>query len=226
MIFDSLVLLVKAIGFIMLVLLVRAIQKHLKIRSDIKRITSQGGFFVPKNNDTFLLGPLLTHIPKYEELKKTQVVPPIFGYFFSTFIENRAKDEPRFNAAKTPMTCYNMLGRAMTLVADPEVVSDIYGKHNKDMQKSAFVGDVFKPMIEDIFGFMPTNDAWRHKRKATSNMFFSKSLSQMLDVFKHHLNKKCDKWLAEIESKGETKIDISVEFERLFADTIINICFG
>ena len=58
-------------------------------------------------------------------------------------------------------------------------------------------------------------------------MFFNERLSVMLNVFKEHLNKSCDKWLAEIEANGgETQIDITHEFERIFAHSINHICFG
>ena len=57
-------------------------------------------------------------------------------------------------------------------------------------------------------------------------MFFKQKLHIMADVFKEHLNIECDKWMAEIEQKGETRIDISSAFERIFAHTINHICFG
>ena len=31
----------------------------------------------------------------------------------------------------------------------------------------------------------------------------------MAGVFKEHLNKECDKWMAEIEKKGETRMDMA-----------------
>ena len=59
-------------------------------------------------------------------------------------------------------------------------------------------------------------------------MFFKQRLQLMAEVFKEHLNKSCDKWLTEIaENKdGETRIDVAIEFERIFAHTINHICFG
>ena len=48
----------------------------------------------------------------------------------------------------------------------------------------------------------------------------------MVSVFKEHLNISCDKWLAEIAKNGETRINIAVEFERIFAHSINHICFG
>ena len=59
-----------------------------------------------------------------------------------------------------------------------------------------------------------------------SHMFFKDKLQHMANVFKEHLNKACDKWLAEIEQKGKTRINIAEVFEHIFAETISHICFG
>ena len=73
---------------------------------------------------------------------------------------------------------------------------------------------------------MPLNQRWKDQRKACGHMFFNQKLNIMADVFKGHLNIECDKWMAEIEQKGEARIDISSAFERIFAHTINHICFG
>lgn len=57
-------------------------------------------------------------------------------------------------------------------------------------------------------------------------MFFKQRLSVMIGVFRQHLQGSIDKWQAEITARGETRIDITVEFERIFAHTINHICFG
>ena len=59
-------------------------------------------------------------------------------------------------------------------------------------------------------------------------MFFKQRLQLMAEVFKQHLNVSCDKWLAEIAASkdAETRIDIAVEFERIFGHTINHISFG
>ena len=48
----------------------------------------------------------------------------------------------------------------------------------------------------------------------------------MISVFKEHLNIHCNQWLSDIKKNGKARIDISIEFERLFAHTINHICFG
>ena len=57
-------------------------------------------------------------------------------------------------------------------------------------------------------------------------MFFKSKLATMVTVTKKHINYACNKWLAEIEAKGEARIDITVEFERIFAHAINNVAFG
>ena len=83
-------------------------------------------------------------------------------------------------------------------------------------------------MFSDVFLVMPTNDEMKNQRKAVSHMFFKQRLQLMTEVFKHHLNTSCDKWLSEIAASqdGETRIDIAVEFEKIFAYTINHISFG
>ena len=61
-----------------------------------------------------------------------------------------------------------------------------------------------------------------------SHMFYKKRLADMIKVFKLHMNAACDRWIEEIaqSARGEIRIDITVEFERIFAHTINHICFG
>ena len=48
----------------------------------------------------------------------------------------------------------------------------------------------------------------------------------MIGVFKEHLNIHCNRWMSCIKKEGKARIDISIEFEKLFAHTINHICFG
>jgi hypothetical protein len=73
---------------------------------------------------------------------------------------------------------------------------------------------------------VPTNEEWKVSRKSYSHMFYRERLGVMIGVFKEHLNIQCDQWLADIKMHGKARIDISQEFERLFAHTINHICFG
>ena len=48
----------------------------------------------------------------------------------------------------------------------------------------------------------------------------------MLDTLKEKLAGATSAWLSEIEQKGACRIDISQEFERIFAHNLIHIAFG
>ena len=141
--------------------------------------------------------------------------------------KDRQPGEPLFDAAKYPMVVINFGGLLATYVSDPEVVQEMYtGKYSKILEKTDVASKVFEPFFNDFMAFMPANQRWKDQRKACGHMFFKQKLHIMADVFKEHLNIECDKWMAEIEQKGEARIDISSAFERIFAHTINHICFG
>ena len=146
---------------------------------------------------------------------------------------NSEPGDPEFDASEYPMIVYNLVAQVMTYVSDPEAVQDMYNKHSKHIDKHPMVIDIFEPIFgRDVFALMHTNLLWKTNRKACAHMFYKERLRVMIDVFKLHLNTSCDKWLAEISSSssqdknGETRIDISCEFERIFAHTINHVCFG
>ena len=60
------------------------------------------------------------------------------------------------------------------------------------------------------------------------HMFYKKRLADMIKVFKLHMNAACDSWIEDIaqSARGEIRIDITVEFECIYAHTINHICFG
>ena len=126
------------------------------------------------------------------------------------------------------MVALNLVGKIMIEVQDPEVVSDLYNKHNGNMTKHEMFRKVMEPFFKDVFLVMPTDDVWKGQRKAVSHMFFKQRLQIMAEVFKGHLNSACDKWLSEIAASkdGETRIDIAVEFEKIYGRTINHICYG
>ena len=59
------------------------------------------------------------------------------------------------------MSTFNFLGKALTVVGDIDVVQDMYTKHNKNIDKTDFSAEFFKPMVEDIFSVMPANETWK-----------------------------------------------------------------
>ena len=167
--------------------------------------------------------------PVYKEkMAKGEILPNLFVWMMGLLTEKtRQPGDPIIDATKNRVIAVNVLGNVFTFIQCPDAVQDCYNKHNQDMDKHKMVGDMFEPMFKEVFGTMHTNEEWKSQRKAISHMFFKQRLSVMLNVFKEHVNTSCDKWLDEIAKNGaETKIDISVEFERMFAHTINHICFG
>ena len=142
--------------------------------------------------------------------------------------DTRQPGDPIIDATKNRMVALNYVGKVLINVMCPEVVHDLYNKHNANMTKHPIFARVMKPMFSDVFLVMPTNDEWRNQRKAVSHMFFKQRLQLMAEVFKQYLNISCDKWLSEIAASkdGETRIDIAVEFEKIFGHTINHICLG
>ena len=229
---DLVIIFFKVCALVASVLVGRAVQLHLKNQSKIKRLSQQGIFSYP-GNDTFLVGPALAIGPEYEEKQKEKVLPSVMVYAFNKLklLSGKHSDskpgDPEFDASKYPMIVYNLVAQVMTYVSDPDVVQDMYNKHSKHIDKHPMVIDIFEPIFgRDVFALMHTNILWKTNRKACAHMFYKERLQVMIGVFKLHLNKSCDKWLAEIASNGETRIDISCEFERIFAHTINHVCFG
>ena len=180
-------------------------------------------------NENFLVGPIKDLDPVYKEkAAKGEVLPIIFTWMLELLTsDTREPGDPLIDASKNRVVAVNVIGHVMTFLQDPDAVSDFYNKHNVDIDKHDMSEDTFEPMFKDVFGTMHTNDEWRKQRKAIGHMFFKQRLSVMVGVFKEHLNASCDKWLDEIaKNGGTTKIDISVEFQRIFAHAINHICFG
>ena len=50
----------------------------------------------------------------------------------------------------------------------------------------------------------------------------------MMEVLRTKIENSCDKWLDEIHKSDDasTKIDIAIEFEKLFASNLVHISFG
>ena len=125
------------------------------------------------------------------------------------------------------MMVYNLAGMVVTFIADLDVAQDIYsGKGSQILDKIPLSAEVFNPLFSNVFFFMAGDEEWKKRRKAVAHMFFKKKVQTMTEVLKEYLNASCDKWQAEIKEKGSTRINIAVEFERIFAYTIAHICFG
>ena len=86
--------------------------------------------------------------------------------------DTRQPGDPWVDASKNRMVALNLAGKVLISVQCPEVVADLYNKHNSSMTKHPINGKHIEAMFSDVFLVMPTNDEWRNQRKAVSHMFF------------------------------------------------------
>ena len=111
--------------------------------------------------------------------------------------------------------------------SDPEVVSDLYHKENKNVDKTDEAALLFKEILGSSLLSSPSNEDWRRKRKALAHAFYKERLGLMTGVLKDTVCKRLSKWHQEIlKNEGSTQIDISHEFETIFNDNIVHIAFG
>ena len=72
MIVDILVLILKIFGVLVVIMITRAVQIHLKIQSDIKRLQKEGVISYP-GNDNFLAGPMAYILGEKKKRMKERV---------------------------------------------------------------------------------------------------------------------------------------------------------
>ena len=134
----------------------------------------------------------------------------------------------QFNSKKYPMVVWNHLSKVMTVTSDPQVISDMFNKHNKKIEKSQEGAKMFKDLLGSSILFGPSDEDWRQKRKAIAHAFYKDRLPHMLDVLKIETGKKVDQWRAEIAASEDksTQINIARMFAELYANNIVHIAFG
>lgn len=175
-----------------------------------------------------MLGPLAKLGAEYNErIKAGEQMPTQFVWILQQLAKDtRQPGDPLSDPREHRMVAINSIGKVIIFVQDPVVLGDLIGKHNAFFDKHEMTGQIFEPLFKDVFGTMKTNEVWQSQRRTISHMFFRQRLSVMVGVFKQHLQASIDKWLTEIKANGEARIDITVEFERIFAHSINHICFG
>ena len=77
---------------------------------------------------------------------------------------------------KKEMMSTTVLNEVYVVVADPEVVQDMFIKENKYLDKHRLVRDTFAPMFDTVWPTMATTETWKTQRKATSHMFYKNKL--------------------------------------------------
>ena len=111
MIEEIVILVLKTVGVLACLVLLRAIQVDLKVRATVKRLSAQGIFSYP-GNGTFLVGPTIHIENEYQKrLATKEPIPVRLAFGLNLLSEgDRAPGEPPFNAEKYPMVCQSVLG--------------------------------------------------------------------------------------------------------------------
>ena len=86
---------------------------------------------------------------------------------------------------------------------------------------------MFYPLLGDSFVFAKGDETWKARRKALSHVFYKDRISDMVHTLKDILAGKCEKWAAATrQNNGKTVIDISTEFQEIFARNLLTIILG
>ena len=132
-----------------------------------------------------------------------------------------------YDAAKNPVVIFNFVGQIQILIADPQVLKDMFSTKNQLVDKTDLLGIMFKNFYGDSFLFSKTDENWKAKRKATAHAFYRERMVNMLEVLKDKIGEACESWNLLIDKNGgEATIDIAHETRKLFARNIIHIAFG
>ncbi len=115
---------------------------------------------------------------------------------------------PRYQACKHPLLLMNMLSTVVLMVADPEIIQEMWSNKVKFFNKHSIAEDLNGPIMRKHFVMLPTGDQWRTERKALSQMFYKEKLRIMIGVVKQHTELQYAKWIEGIEKNGEHRIDI------------------
>jgi len=106
------------------------------------------------------------------------------------------------------------------------MVRDLYVTKNAHTDKTGWVRDVTYELFGDSFLFAKNDNVWKMKRKACAQAFYKEKLVSMAETIKNKTEDRIQKWQKEIYEKGEASIDLTTEFEDLFARLIVTASFG
>ena len=116
MIWTIAITLLKAIGTLILVVILRALWKNRQTQRTIARLTEQGIKNYP-GNDAFLFGPVANLVPLYIAEVAKQVMPTLIIWMIEKLTEDtRQPGDPLIDATKNRMIVINLIGQVVTLV--------------------------------------------------------------------------------------------------------------
>lgn len=162
MIWDIAVILAKIFGIFLLVCFLRAVQLHYQVQAQLNRLQREGIKSYP-GNDAFLLGPMVRIGAEYNERNKAgEQMPTQMVWLMQQLTkETRQPGDPMTDARLHRMVAVNLIGKVITFVQDPVVLSDLIGKHNAHFDKHEYTFLLFEPLSKGAFATMKTDDVWK-----------------------------------------------------------------
>jgi len=122
----------------------------------------------------------------------------------------------------------NFTGDLNLFVADPEIVQEMLGQKNAQIDKTGAFKGIFKNLFGNSFVFNKSDETWRAKRKAVAHAFYKDRLVHMLDILKEQVSEVQADWVEQINASkdGSVEIDLSQDLHRLFQKFLTVIVLG
>ena len=130
------------------------------------------------------------------------------------------------DAAKHPLFATTVMAKPFVFLCDPEAIQEVFSTKNRLLDKTESAAERFKELLGNSFLFALADEDWKTKRKATAHAFYKDRLVNMMDCLKGKLAERCAAWIKTAEDEGKVRIDIALEFEKIFAKNLIHIAFG
>ena len=167
---------------LLLIVFAMALYLHLRAQAQIRRLKAQGMQSLP-DNERFFFGSV-GMVAKYFNLIRTDDKERVYPQISRWFADSIEKEERKFNSKKHPMVITNHFAKVVTMVSDPEVMSDLYNKQNKKVEKVEESARMFGDLLGSSLLFGPSDEDWRRKRKACAHAFYKDRLQHMIEVLK------------------------------------------
>ena len=87
-----------------------------------------------------------------------------------------------YDCTDIPNTLLNLAGNITLFISDAEVIKDMLGAKNAQIDKTGLFEGMFRNFFGRSFVLGRTDELWRRKRKATAHAFYKDRLVHMLDT--------------------------------------------
>ena len=159
-------------------------------------------------------------------LNCSEPVPHPYNYMMDKLAGNGELNS--HDGAKHPVVLMNSLGTSQLWITDPEMVFELFTTKNNFIDKVPLLEMMYKDLLGNSFLFSSGDKIWKAKRQACAHAFYKERLLIMSEVLRGKIEEPFENWIKEIDDSTtkSTNIDITVEFERIFAKNLIHIAFG